>query len=156
MWIDFAKFKAWLHKKYQPIFIKYYGVIDHKPRNAKFKIRAQAQAKLYAKMQKMGYEVITKPLKYIKQTKNRVRTKGDVDLELALDVMKHLNDIDEIILITGDSDYLVLAETLVEHNKTVHIISFRKLLSSELRTFAEQNNQCDYWILETLRQYIEL
>lgn len=152
-WIDFTKFKTWLHDNYQSEFIQYYGVADHKPQNDKFKIRAKTQAKLYTKMRKIGYEVIIKPLKYIKQENNKIVTKGDVDIELSLGILQNLNRLDKIIIVTGDSDYLALIESILKQNKAVHIISFRKLLSWELRNLAKQNDKCDYWILETLRRH---
>ena len=153
--IDFAKLKVWLHKKYQPEFLKYYGTVDAKPKTARFRARAQAEARMYAKMEKAGYEIITKPLKYIKQQGGAFTTKGDMDIELALGVVESLDALDEIILATGDSDYLALAQLARNRGKSIRIISFRKLLSWELRTFAEQNDNCDYWVLESIRKHVE-
>ena len=154
--IDFAKFQAWLRNEYQPLFFKYYGTVDVKPRTAKFRARAQAEARLYAKMEKMGYEVITKPLKYIRQKGGTFITKGDMDIELVLGIMENLDSLDEIIIVSGDSDYLAPVQLVYGRGKSIHVLSFRKLLSWELRTFAEENDSCDYRVLESIRKHIEL
>ncbi len=60
--VDFVKFKTYLENEYRPLFFQYYGIVDTMPRTAQLRTRAQAQVQLYAKMQGMGYEVITKPL----------------------------------------------------------------------------------------------
>ena len=153
--IDFNKFMVWLNDNHNPVFVKYYGTVDTKPKTAKFKMRAQSEAQLYAKMGKMGYEIITKPLKYIKHKNGKFTTKGDMDIEIALGVIKQLDNLDSIVLVSGDSDYLALMQLIHSQGKSVHIISFRKLLSWELRTFAEENNNCDYRVLESIRKDIE-
>ena len=129
--------------------------MDIRPRTHKFKVRAQAEARRYAKLEKMGYEVITKPLKYIKQKGGTFTTKGDMDIELVMGIMEALDTLDKVILISGDSDYLAPMQLIYGRGKSIHILSFRKLLSWELRTFAEQNDNCDYRVLESIRKHIE-
>ncbi|MCY4010914.1 MAG: NYN domain-containing protein [Candidatus Saccharibacteria bacterium] len=153
--IDFAKFKKWLDNKYQPISLKYYAILDNQPRTTKFKIRSQAETRLYARIDKLGYEVITKPLKYIKQKNGKFITKGDMDIEITMGIMQSLNDLDQIILVSGDSDYLAPLQLAYNQGKSVHIISFSQLLSWELRTFATANDNCDYWVFESIRKCIE-
>ena len=111
---------------------------------------------MYAKMEKMGYEVITKPLKYIRQKGGTFITKGDMDIELVLGIMENLDSLDEIIIVSGDSDYLAPVQLVYGRGKSIHILSFRKLLFWELRTFAEENDSCDYRVLESIRKHIEL
>lgn len=153
--IDFAKFKTYLEEEYQPLFLKYYGTEDTRPRGVKFKARARAEANRHAKMARLGYDVITKPLKYIRHSDGRFTTKGDMDVEITMDVVDALHSLDVIVLVSGDSDYLKLVERAHSHGKGVRIISFDKLLSWELRSFAENNTGCRYTKVESIRQDIE-
>ena len=50
----------------------------------------------------------------------------------------HSSKIDVLILISGDSDYLKLVKRVYSEGIRVRIISFDKLLSWELRSFAEK------------------
>ena len=153
--VDFTKFKAHLENEYRPLFFQYYGIVDTMPRTVRLRSRAQAQVRLYAKMQAMGYEVVTKPLKYIKCDDGTFTTKGDMDVELTMGILKALNNLDRIILVSGDSDYLAPVKLVQSQGKSVVILSFQKLLSWELRYFAVKNERCDYKTLESLRGQIE-
>ena len=153
--VDFVKFKTYLENEYRPLFFQYYGIVDTMPRTARLRTRAQAQVQLYAKMQGMGYEVITKPLKYIKHNDGTFTTKGDMDVELTMGILKALNGLDRVILVSGDSDYLAPVKLVHSQEKSVVILSFQKLLSWELRYFAVENKRCDYKTLESIRNQIE-
>ena len=153
--IDFAKFKAYLEGKYQPLFLKFYGTQDVKPRGPKFQARAQAEANRYSKLVQLGYDVVVKPLKYIKRGDGTFTTKGDMDVEMTMGILDNLDSLDMIVLISGDSDYLPLMERAYNKEKEVSIMSFDQLLSWELRTFAEDNKGCSYTKIESLRPLIE-
>ena len=77
----------------------------------------------------MGYKVIGKPLKYIKQIDGSIITKGNVDVEMTLGIINNLDNLDEIILVLGDSNFLTLVQDIYRKGKTVRIISFQKRLS---------------------------
>lgn len=153
--IDFAKLKTHLEGEYQPLFLKYYGTQDTQPRSPKFKAKARVEARIYAKLAKLGYEVITKPLKYINHANGRITTKGDMDVEITMGIMDNLDSLDTIVLVSGDSDYLNLVNRAHEMGKRIVIVSFDKLLSWELRAFAEDNERCRYIKIESIRQDIE-
>ena len=153
--IDFSKLRTYLQGQYQPLFIRYYDAVDSKPRTARFKARAKAEARLYSKLRKLGYEVITKPLKYIRQSDGSFTTKGDMDIELAMGMMESMDDLDMIILISGDSDYLAPIKLLHGKGKAIRILSFRSSLAWELRSFAIQNRRCSYKTIESMRSHIE-
>ena len=103
----------------------------------------------------MGYEVITKPLKYIRHQDGRFTTKGDMDVEMTMGILDNLACLDVIVLVSGDSDYLELVKRAETAGKQVIIFSFDKLLSWELRTFAANSKRCRYKKIETIRHLIE-
>lgn len=152
--IDYEKLKAYLKQHYRPVFYKLYTAVDERPKSQKFIERARIQVKMNAKLEGMGYDVITKPLKYIKQGDGTFKTKGDMDIELSMDMMGALNDLDTVVLISGDCDYLKPVQTLHVMGKYIRIISFDKLLSWELRTFAMRNARCSFATIDSLKEQV--
>ena len=152
--VDYGKFKAYLKEKYRPQFYKFYGAVDTEPKSPHFVEKARKQAKMYAKLEGMGYDVITKPLKYIKQDDGSYTTKGDMDIELTMDIMGALNDLDCIVLVSGDCDYHTPIKSFHAQGKFIRILSFEELLSWELRTFAINNIRCNFKILDELKENI--
>lgn len=55
--------------------------------------------------------VKTKPLKYIR-TSGKIVKKADVDVEIVLDVVRSIDRLDVVIVMSGDSDYLELKNYL--------------------------------------------
>lgn len=152
--IDYAKFKSYLKEQYKPQFYKFYGAVDSEPKNEVFEKRARLQARMYAKLEGMGYDVITKPLKYIKQADGTYKTKGDMDIELTMDIMGALNDLDCIVLVSGDCDYHTPVKSFHAQGKYIRILSFNDLLSWELRTFAINNVRCSFKTLDSLKEQV--
>lgn len=152
--VDYSKLKAYLKEKYRPQFYKFYGAMDTEPKTPDFARKAKIQSKMYAKLEGMGYDVITKPLKYIKQDDGTYKTKGDMDIELTMDIMGALNDLDCIVLISGDCDYHTPIKSFHAQGKYIRIFSFDKLLSWELRTFAINNIRCSFKTLDSLKDEI--
>lgn len=153
--IDYDKLKLFLKDKYRPVFYRYFGATDNAPKTEEFARRAESQKRKYAKLSGFGYDVITKPLKYIKQDNGAIKTKGDMDIELTMSIFDSLNDMDTIVLFGGDCDYLPVVERLHAHGKYIRIYSFDKLLSWELRTFAMRSPRCNFVLLDELKDELE-
>lgn len=153
--VDYPKLKGYLKDRYKPLFYKFYGVTDDEPKTEDFKRKAEAQRRMYAKLEGAGFDVITKPLKYIKNDDGSYTTKGDMDIELTMGIMGAIEDIDTIVLIAGDSDYHAPIQTFHNQGKYIRILSFDALLSWELRTFAINNTRCSFKTLDELKEVIE-
>ncbi len=153
--VDYQKFKNYLKDRYKPQFFKFYGATDDAPKTPEFAEKAARQKKMYAKLQGIGFDVITKPLKYIKNEAGGYSTKGDMDIELTMDIMGALPDIDTIVLVSGDCDYHTAVKSFHIAGKYIRIISFDKLLSWELRTFAMQNTRCSFTTFDKLKEHVE-
>jgi uncharacterized LabA/DUF88 family protein len=79
-----------------------------------------------------------------------IEEKGNMDVEMAIDVVNQVNRYDEAILFSGDSDFLSLVRFARNKGKKVYIYSSRNNVSSELRTGADGytdvlNIQEDIW-----------
>ncbi len=148
--ISFRKFKKYLKNRYSPVFYNYYGCENLKPSTIEFRRKADGQLKFYNILEGLGYNVITKALKHL-----RDRTKCDMDVEISIDVKNSLKDVDKIILVSGDSDFLRLVSDCHSAGKHIQIYSFEKTLAWELKVFAIKNLRCSYTLLDSLKSEIE-
>ena len=88
----------------------------------------------YAKIAEKLFNVKDKPLKYIfdDELKREVK-KGDVDVELVLGAVSRLDDLDAVIVVSGDSDYLALRQYARERGKPIVFMSYKDSMAWELR-----------------------
>lgn len=122
--IDYRKLRLYLKNKYN--VSKAYFFIGNLPGRESF----------YAALQEMGYTVALKPtLPYIEQ--GQKKSKGNVDAELVLYASALTYDkYDKAIIISGDGDFLCLAEYLDSENKLYRILTPNYKYSSLLNKFA--------------------
>lgn len=89
-----------------------------------------------------GYAVVTKPAKEFTDAAGRRRVKGNIDIELAVDVMELASRVDHIVLFSGDGDFRRLAEAVQRQGVRVTVISTIKtqpaMIADELRRQADQ------------------
>ena len=59
-----------------------------------------------------GYTIVTKPTKEFTDATGRRKIKGNMDIELAIDVMEMADRLDHIVLFSGDGDFRRLVEAV--------------------------------------------
>ena len=91
-----------------------------------------------------GYTLVTKPAKEFLDTDGRRKIKGNMDIELAVDLMEMTEHLDHIILFSGDGDFRRLVEAAQYKGTNVTVVSTIKsqppMIADELR------RQSDYFI----------
>jgi uncharacterized LabA/DUF88 family protein len=91
-----------------------------------------------------GYTVITKPMKEFTDSMGRRKVKGNMDIELTIDVMELADQVDHIVIFSGDGDFRRLVEAVQRKGKRVTVASTLKsqppMIADELR------RQADYFI----------
>jgi len=91
---------------------------------------------------KCGFNVIKKDVKVIYQGDGSRKNKGNFDVEITFDIcnyiLKHEHECDEIILMSGDSDFAYLIDKAKELNFKITVVSSRSALSRELDGRAER------------------
>lgn len=76
---------------------------------------------------------MTKPLKIIKAKKDGVHLrKANFDVEIAVEIIKRINNFDTFILFSGVSDFHYLVKELKKNNKKIIIASLKYHVSKEL------------------------
>jgi uncharacterized LabA/DUF88 family protein len=100
-----------------------------------------------------GYAVVTKPTKEFVDASGRRKIKGNMDIELAVDVMEMVEAIDHIVLFSGDGDFRSLVEAVQRKGRKVSVVS---TLSTQPPMIADElRRQADHFIdLATLKPKI--
>lgn len=88
-----------------------------------------------------GFTMITKPAKEFTDGTGRKKIKGNMDIELAIDVMEMANHLDHIVLFSGDGDFRRLVEAVQSKGVRVTVISTVEssppMVADELRRQAD-------------------
>jgi uncharacterized LabA/DUF88 family protein len=97
-----------------------------------------------------GYTMVTKPTKEFVDSQGRRKIKGNMDIELAIDVMEMADNVDHIILFSGDGDFRRLLEAVQRKGVRVTVVS--TIQSNPPMVADELRRQADYFLdLESLR-----
>lgn len=88
-----------------------------------------------------GFSVITKPAKEYTDENGRRRIKGDMDIELAVDMMEAATYLDHVILFSGDGDFRRAVQAAQGKGARVSVVSSLKtqpsMISDDLRRVAD-------------------
>ena len=88
-----------------------------------------------------GYHVITKPAKSYTDRDGRSRIKGNMDIEIAVDMVAMADHVDHILLCTGDGDFCAAVAAVQAKGVRVSVISSMSsrppMLADELRRQAD-------------------
>jgi uncharacterized LabA/DUF88 family protein len=89
-----------------------------------------------------GYTVVTKPAKEFTDALGRRKVKGNMDIELAVDVMQLCDSLDHIVLFSGDGDFRSLVEAVQGRGRRVSVVSTLTtrppMVADDLRRQADQ------------------
>jgi uncharacterized LabA/DUF88 family protein len=80
-----------------------------------------------------GYKIVTKPVKRFSDG----TIKGNVDIELALDVMTMLDRLDVVCLVSGDGDFQRLIEVVQARGVRVEVVAVGGSVATNLRNAAD-------------------
>jgi uncharacterized LabA/DUF88 family protein len=84
-----------------------------------------------------GFHVVTKPAKSYTDRDGRNRVKGNMDIEMTIDMLQIAPHVDHILLFTGDGDFKAVVEAVQAKGVRVSVISTLKsrpaMLADELR-----------------------
>ena len=88
-----------------------------------------------------GFTVVTKPAKEYVDSAGRRKVKGNMDIEIAVDVMSLSEQLDHVVLFSGDGDFRRLAEAVQRRGKRFSVVSSLQtqpaMVADELRRQAD-------------------
>ncbi len=89
-----------------------------------------------------GYNLVTKAAREFTDAAGRRRVKGNMDIELAIDMMEMAPRLDHAVLFSGDSDFRRLVEAVQRQGVRVSVVSTVRssppMIGDELRRQADQ------------------
>ena len=92
-------------------------------------------------LQYNGFNVITKSAREFTDRDGRRRVKGDMDVEITVDMMNLANHLDHIVLFSGDGDLRSVVQAVKDKGVRVSVVSTVKsqpaMISDELRRTAD-------------------
>ena len=88
-----------------------------------------------------GYTMVTKPAKSYTDREGRSRTKGNMDIELCIDMLNAAEHVDHIVLFSGDGDFAAALCELRRRGVRTTVVSTLEskppMLADELRRAAD-------------------
>ena len=88
-----------------------------------------------------GYTMVTKPTKEFTDSTGRRKLKGNMDIELAIDVLEMADHLTHIVLFSGDGDFRRLVEAVQRKGVRVTVVSTVRsqpsMVADELRRQAD-------------------
>lgn len=104
-------------------------------------------------LQYNGFTLVSKPAKRLIDSQGREKIKGNMDIELACDMLEMCDHIDHAVLFSGDGDFRRVVEAAQRKGVRVSVISTMKtaqpMIADDLR------RQCDnFYDLDDLRDII--
>jgi uncharacterized LabA/DUF88 family protein len=138
---DLAKLKRYIISTYDSQTTQFFYYTAY-PANGTRDYNLDGKHKFFTYLVKgLGFVVQKKELKQIHvqtDTGIRVEEKGNMDVEMVIDALHHIDSYDIAVLFTGDSDFLALVTYLRNRGKKVYVYSSKNNISSELRTGADK------------------
>ncbi len=134
---NLEKLSRFLEDKFNVKKIKVFYYTAY-PSDGTRKYSLEGKHKFFVYLKKgLGFSVIKKALKRIHvstEDGEHVQEKGNMDVEITIDALHHIQKYDVAALFSGDADFLALVRYLHQRGKKVFIFSSRNNVSQELRT----------------------
>ncbi len=120
--VDYKKLIAFFRKNCQLKYIGfYYGQLKQN----------QGQERFFEMLKDQGYTLRIKPVKYINTPKGTI-LKGNLDIEIAFDILTNCKKYKTFVILSGDSDFEIVLKYLKKINKQVVVLSTKGHISIEL------------------------
>ena len=88
-----------------------------------------------------GFAVVTKPVKRFTDAQGHTRTKGNMDVEIAVDMIEMAPHLDHMVLFSGDGDFRRLVQAVQARGVRVTVVSTMKsqppMIADDLRRQAD-------------------
>jgi len=145
--VETHKFKYSIVDYYKPIDLKeLVEYLTEKMRNPKTEekdiiliARHLKQIKFYQKLETFGYELRLKPVKsYLDIDGNPIK-KANCDVDMTFDLMRLIGQYDNVVVISGDGDFIPVLSYLRHKERKVTVLAYSKHTSTELKQMLTVN-----------------
>ena len=134
---DYEKLAAFIRKEFGGSFTKVFYYTAY-PADGTRNYSIEGKHKFFTFLKKgLGFQVRKKELKRIHIVGDfgeSIKEKGNMDVEITIDALHHMQKYQTAVFFSGDADFLALVSYLRKGGKKVYIFSSRNNISEELRT----------------------
>lgn len=106
-----------------------------------------------------GYTMVTKPVREFADSQGRRKIKGNMDMELAIDMLQMAQHIDHAVLFSGDGDFQKLLEVVQRNGVRVTVVSSIRtsppMIADTLRRQADEFIELDVLREQIARKFQE-
>ena len=132
--LDFKKLSDWFGQKGQLVRAYYYTAVVEGEEFSPIR-------PLVDWLDYNGFTVVTKPVKRFTDAQGQSRIKGNMDIEIAVDMLELTPHLDHMILFSGDGDFRRLVQAVQAKGVRVTVVSTTKTqppqIADELRRQAD-------------------
>ena len=140
--VDFKKLYKYLKERYECKTIYYFGGKDE---------QNEKQFKFYREIEKMGFELVLKPVKIFRQSGGKPIRKANCDVDLTFYAMRDKDKFSRIIMLSGDGDFEILLRYFMDNGKSLVIIANGSRTAKEIKQLVRGN----FTDLKSLRSVLE-
>lgn len=142
--IDWFKFKNFLEKYLDVKICRYYMGM---PQYGKARLENE---RIKKELEGIGFKVKTKPLKkiYLNHQKAKFKHKCNFDVEIAFDIIRNIENLDIVIIVSGDSDFLEAKNFCLEKGRNFMMMCFGERVAWEIRRIY-------HLFLEEIKEFIK-
>jgi uncharacterized LabA/DUF88 family protein len=119
----------------EPIRLNAYVAYDEE-RAQQDPVYRDNQQSFYSVLRDFGYKVIEKTVKWYQNENGQWFGKANADLDMAVDVLLQSENMDRVLLVTGDGDFVRVVQALQNRGCRVEVVAFDNV-SSDLRREAD-------------------
>ena len=112
-----------------------YLSFDGERADSNFAYKEKARAYQSA-LRELGYKVIEKRVKWFEDESGNRYGKANADLDMAVDLLLQSENLDRVLLVTGDGDFVQVVKALQSKGLRVEVLAFDNI-SEELRREAD-------------------
>lgn len=127
--VDLEKLLYHIEDSYGEVVDAYYYVSQGAPPEAK-------QQSFLDLIPNMGYSLVTKTLKEIREDDGTIKHKANLDIEIVLDMFNTIDHYDMAVLVSGDGDFDRALQLLRARGKRFIVLSTKGCVAKELRNTA--------------------
>ncbi|MFH1363896.1 MAG: NYN domain-containing protein [Candidatus Omnitrophota bacterium] len=163
--LDYKKFYQWLHEEFNPLDVYVFsGIVTKKmffDKHSEYHtlggfIKWKKDKEMFVKnLKSIGYKVKTKPVSSLyDNTIGAYKRKCNFDVEITIIAMDKIAEYQELVLCSGDGDFIKLIKyakgkhkktTIIAHgdrlNKDLAITANRKITFQSIKTFIEKKKE---------------
>jgi uncharacterized LabA/DUF88 family protein len=133
--IDYRRLLSWFRKRCRLIRAVYYTALMEDAEYSPVR-------PLIDWLDYNGFAVVTKPAREFTDSLGRRKIKGNMDIEIAVDMMQLADSLDHVVLFSGDGDFRSLVEAVQAKGKKVSVVSTLvtrpPMVADDLRRQADQ------------------